>query len=132
MKEQFLRGRAAVFCTIVTLDYLRYVHVLYDSIFKWSPEAILNVLISDTKRHESSHSVNVINPRIHIIYYDDICSEGIGESIQKKYYNDHHDAFRWSMKPVFMLQLLKKYDSVIYVDWDVHFFNDFGFLFNLL
>jgi lipopolysaccharide biosynthesis glycosyltransferase len=44
------------------------------------------------------------------------------------------DKFRWSMKSVFIKHLLEieNYNKVIYVDNDIHFFNDYNFLFDEL
>jgi len=43
------------------------------------------------------------------------------------------DFFRWAAKPLFLLHLLRKgYDSVIFLDCDIFFFNDYDFLFREL
>lgn len=132
MKESPIVNRTIAFGTIVTLDYLPYAHVLFDSINKLNSAVVLNVLVSDTKRLEAGNNADGSNPGIRFTYYDDLCSDGIGKSIFEKYHKGYHDAFRWSMKPVFMLQLLEEFESAIYVDSDIHFFNDFTFLFDLL
>ncbi len=53
---------------------------------------------------------------------------------EAKYSSLYHDAFRWSMKPVFMKYLLDSnhVKKLIYIDSDIHFFNDYNFLFDYL
>ncbi|MEQ8551276.1 MAG: hypothetical protein RLO17_04390 [Cyclobacteriaceae bacterium] len=56
-----------------------------------------------------------------------------GEQIYQKYYKTSKDKFRWSSKPVFMMELLTtNIDSLLYLDSDLYFFKDPSFLFDLL
>lgn len=61
-----------------------------------------------------------------------LASDATGRQIEKKY-NSNPDKLRWSMKPVFMLHLLRTVtDKVVYVDNDQYFYSDYAFLFQLL
>lgn len=120
------------FCTIITADYLPYVLALNESLLQFDASIRLNVLISD-KNQIASGTANEL-PNICFFFADDICKEGVAGKIQDKYRKTDMDAFRWSMKPVFMRYLIKEkgYGKVIYVDSDVHFFGDYTFLFDAL
>jgi len=123
---------AASFCTISTLDYLPYVRALYDSLARFNPEVVLSVFISDAP---SVSIENIPAPPGMLLYgSDDLCAEGLGRKIRDKYQAVSMDAFRWSMKPVFLKYLLEHTVSerIIYVDNDIFFFNDYAFLFDEL
>lgn len=121
-----------VFCTIITFDYLPYALALRDCLVALDPRTELQVLISDKRKHEVAESLSAHNSAINFTYYDQLCSDGVGNSILIKYHSSNHDAFRWAMKPVFLLEVLSREKQAIYVDSDVHFFDSFAFLFDLL
>ncbi len=47
-------------------------------------------------------------------------------------YCNQTDKLRWALKSIFLMQLLKQNEKVIYVDNDIYFFNNPKFLFDLL
>ncbi len=123
---------AMSFCTISTLDYMPYVCALYDSLMRFNSDVVLNVFISDAAcagadRITSSHGIRLYGT-------DDLCMNGTGRKILEKYRAVSMDAFRWAMKPVFLQHLLERghAEALIYVDNDIHFFNDYSFLFDEL
>ena len=120
------------FCTIITANYLPYVLALNESLLQFDASIRLNVLISD-KNETDSGAVSEF-PNICFFFADDICRGGISKKIKDKYQKTDMDAFRWSMKPVFMRYLIleKGFEKVIYIDCDVHFYGDWAFLFDAL
>lgn len=121
------------FCTIITANYLPYAQALGLSLTNQHPDATLHILISD-ESEQLFHKQHQTNGNNHFYFVDEICKEGIGEKIKNKYQSVYHDAFRWSMKPVFLNYLIqiKGFEKVIYIDCDVFFFDDFSFLFDEL
>lgn len=115
------------FCTIITGNYLPYALALYDSIRAYDEEVELKVLVSDVKVHEAD-----LPPKVELHFFPIVCVDGIGKRVKDKYQETYHDAFRWSMKPVYMDYLLNSYEQVIYVDCDIQFTHSFDFLFDLL
>nr|WP_315255325.1 hypothetical protein [uncultured Flavobacterium sp.] len=120
-------------CTIITGDYGHYALVLHDSICKFNSAIPLYVFISEGDIDSSV--LNEINNRenLYLLTKVDLEDSELTQKIYSKYSNNNMDALRWSMKPVVMNHLLQnEYERVIYVDWDIHFFNDFNFLFEEL
>lgn len=120
-------------CTIITGDYGHYALVLHHSICNFNSTIPLYVFISEGDLAPSI--LNEINNRenIYLLTKVDLEESELTQKIYSKYSSNNMDALRWSMKPVVMNYLLQKeYERVIYVDWDIHFFNDFNFLFEEL
>jgi hypothetical protein len=120
-------------CTIITGDYGHHALVLHDSICNFNSAIPLYVFISGGDLDSSI--LKEINNRenLYLLTKADIEESELAQKIYSKYSNNNMDALRWSMKPVVMNHLLQKeYERVIYVDWDIHFFNDFNFLFEEL
>lgn len=117
-------------CTIITGDYGHYALVLHDSICNFNSDIPLYVFISEGDL-DSSILKEISNRRnLYLLSKADLEESELTQKIYSKYSNNNMDALRWSMKPVVMNYLLQKeYERVIYVDWDIHFFNDFNFLF---
>lgn len=112
------------FCTIINGGYIAYAKALYDSLAEQRTNALLHVLVLDT--------ITTVEEVENIIFYtsNDLSILPIFKELKAKYTNDE---LRWSAKPVFLLFLLMRgIKKVIYVDSDIHFFNDFHFLFELL
>ena len=109
------------FCTISTKSHLFKCAALANSLSSFKGH--LHVLIVD-----SSDPIELVVPNLSIYYLDDIDSK-LGSQIIKKYHSKL-DELRWSLKPVLLSKLLSQFDEVIYVDNDIHFFNDFSFLFD--
>ena len=121
------------FCTIITNNYLPYANTLLASIRKFNSNINFNVIFSNV-----SDSVEIISPskdgQTYYHFTNDLCQSGVGKQIFDKYSGFNSDAFRWSMKPVFLNYLIrkKKYEKVIYVDCDIFFFNQYMYLFEEL
>jgi len=117
------------FCTIITKSHIPYAIALFNSIRTFDDKAQLNVLISD-----SGDKVQSPDPGLVFYDYEDLNSDETCQKLAAKYRESYHDAFRWSMKPIFLKFLLQSAPNkkVIYVDSDVHFFNDYNFLFKEL
>lgn len=116
------------FCTIITQNYLPYAKALLISLREFNADIELVVLVSDVKELDQTN----LPAGLKVIFYDRLCSGGIGAQILEKYHQQYHDAFRWSMKPVLIGHLLEAYEKVVYVDSDIHFFNSYDFLLGLL
>ncbi len=115
------------FCTIVTADYAPYAYNLADNLVKLNSNAKLFVLVcSDGFEGENNSHLEFIN------YHS--LNDNLAKQIKDKYFDNAKDNYRWSMKPVFMRHLFDKenLDKLIYIDCDIHFFNSYTFLFNLL
>ena len=121
------------FCTIITADYYPYAQALLHSVRKFNNSIQFNILISDVSEvaflKENKKEENVF-----FHFTNEVCHKGISKDIFTKYQTTDQDAFRWSMKSVFVNYLIREkgYDKVICVDCDIFFFNDYMFLFELL
>jgi hypothetical protein len=122
-----------IFCTIITSNYIHYALALRESLLQFNQDIQLYILVSDEKAG-LKNMVQTDYPQTYIIYPDEVCGDGLGKAIYDKYASNYMDAFRWSMKPVLLTYLLQKKgaDKVIYVDCDIHFYSDYGFLFDEL
>jgi lipopolysaccharide biosynthesis glycosyltransferase len=123
------------FCTIITPDYFPFVKSLYKSIIQHGNVKKLCVLVCTSKNDVYAKlPATTEDSGIQLFYLDDFSNNKSAGSIYQKYYHNDIDAYRWSMKPVFLNVLLQagQYDKVIYVDTDIFFFNDYSFLFNML
>lgn len=124
------------FCSIITFDYIPYVQALCHSLNQFQ-KIDFNVLISDrAEKNLTKNEIEELNKlkNLQIYYFDQLSEEGLGKELFEKYWNYEMDAYRWSMKPVFIKFLLEvqKYDKVIYADSDLYFFNNYDFLFDEL
>ena len=113
------------FCTISTTSHLYKTYALAESLRKVGYSFVLHVLITDgpeTLTHDNCTFYGL----------NTLAVDATGRQIEKKY-SSHPDKLRWSMKPVFMLHLLRTVtDKVVYVDNDQYFYSDYAFLFQLL
>lgn len=115
------------YCTIITADYLHYALALYHSISRYHANTTLNVLVTDHCADLSYLSGDF--PKIRFDYAKDLCNEGIAKNIRNKYAVRQEDCFRWSMKPVYITYLLQRgFDQVFYLDGDLFFYSEVGFL----
>lgn len=108
-----------VFCTISTQSHLFKCFALADSLTIY--EGILHILLVDASKSEISAHTNVVFHRL-----DDI-EHPVGRKIIQKY-KDKLDCLRWSLKSIFLLQLLESEKKAIYVDNDILFYDDPQFL----
>jgi glycosyltransferase involved in cell wall biosynthesis/radical SAM superfamily enzyme YgiQ (UPF0313 family) len=117
------------FCTVITKNYYPYALTLFKSIEKFDANIVLHVLISD-----SNDKIESPFPNLKFYSLTDLRNEKMSTLLFEKYFLSDHDAFRWSMKSVFMKYLLIELhlEKLIYVDSDIHFFNDYHFLFDYL
>lgn len=112
------------FCTISTTSHLFKAYALAKSLDKYNGKLYI-LLVDDINNSNQSTPSNV-----ELISIANIQNEKV-KQITKKY-GRNKDKLRWALKSVLLLHLLNKYDKVVYVDNDIYFFNDFGFLFNEL
>lgn len=125
--------RKEIICTIITADYGHYALALHDSVKKFNPE--MNFAVFVTKGYFSKKIRDQIEKRENLYVYNfkDLATTPFAKDLKDKYYFEHHDAFRWGMKPVFINFLLQEdFKRIIYVDCDIYFFEDYGFLFEKL
>ena len=112
------------FCTIISPDFLPFAKCLYTSLSRYDATVHLHVLLtSENKKPGAIEGISFYS-------LNDIESGFLNELIKK--YEGINDNLRWSLKPVFLLHLLQRSEKVIYVDADIHFFGDYGFLFDML
>jgi hypothetical protein len=119
-----------IFCTIITSDHYPRALALYRSIQKFDADIHLNILIVD--QAETGHSTPV-PANINFIYLKTLQDYPFVNELYSKYAHFDIDAFRWSMKPVFISYLLENgFSKVLYLDCDMFFFNSYQFLFDEL
>jgi len=122
------------FCTIITANYLPYAQQLYTCLSEnFSGGVSLHTLISDV----DSSSVEALseNLKSNIICYSEKDLKGeMADAFRQKYAEDNMDAYRWSMKTVFMKQLFGEpnIEKLIYLDCDIFFVGNGDFLFDML
>ena len=120
------------FCTIITPDYLPFALNLHDSLERQGHSFALHVLVACHAEDVPEAFGRGLPPGVHIDFLDDVCSAGAGRSLEERYADGKMDALRWSLKPVYLATLLGRsgVDAVVYVDCDIHFFNDYRFIFD--
>lgn len=114
------------FCTITTQSHLYKVHALSDSLSEQNNDFLLHVLVVDS-------NFDFEYNRCVFTKLSDLKSDPVTQAILKKY-KRNSDKLRWSLKPVFLVDLLSIPDiaEAIYLDNDLFFYSDYSFLFNLL
>ena len=117
------------FCTIISHDYYSFAINLFHSLEKFNAGIKFQILVTEKDIPEAIRQK--MPEGITIYYIKDLENSELFSLVQKKY-EYINDSFRWSLKPIFISTLLKRYDKVIYVDCDIHFFNDPSFLFEEL
>jgi hypothetical protein len=114
------------FCSIISYSHVGYILALMDSINQWQVVPTdFHVWVIDKK--------NMPFPAAHLnLYWHDI-DELMDVGIVAKY-RQSESKLRWSLKPVLIKNLLQQleYQKVIYVDWDLFFFDTYQFLFDYL
>ncbi len=110
------------FCTISTRSHLFKTKALADSLNNFNMH--LHVLVVDGNAVYEKHN--------HITYYSlQSIQHEVGLKLINKYRNQA-DKLRWALKSVFMMELLKQNDKIIYVDNDIWFYSNPNFLFDML
>jgi len=116
-------------CTIVTKDYIPWALSLRDSLVIWEPNVIIETLVVD----DESEYIRDFNSLKNINFYS--LSELQSES---KEFRSHDKSdlskLRWLTKSSFLLYLyrISHYNKIIYIDGDIHFYNDHTFLWDEL
>jgi hypothetical protein len=118
-------------CTIITPDYLYKALALLASMVKFQ-RVHLHVLVSETKDRLNPFRkhISYLESPVEIYTLDEIYDmESLTRLLHYK-----KDMVRWSSKSLFLCYLLmeRNFESVIYLDNDICFFNDFRFLFDEL
>ncbi len=120
------------FCTIITASHLSYAYTIYDSLYCFDQDIVLNVLVVDfdALKNPVSQRKNVLLFPINTI----ISASDTGSEINNKYnLPATQDELRWSLKPIFINYLLGQgYEKVIFTDPDTFYFSDYNFLFTAL
>lgn len=119
------------FCTIVTRDYIPQALTLYDSLKIYDGCFDFCILVSCYKKELNDNLLDILKKEtVEFFYLDDFLEDDLARKIIQKYYRKDMDAFRWSMKSVFMIYLLQRrdYQKVIFCDSDVCFLGDYSFL----
>lgn len=111
------------FCSISTVSHLHKTYALADSLTKY--DAVLHVLVVDGA--EANHFPS--NVRLYGL--DVLNKQPFAQQIISKY-KHQSDKLRWALKPLFMLQVLHSQAQVVYVDNDIYFYSNPGFLFDKL
>jgi hypothetical protein len=113
------------FCTITTASHLFKVAALAESIQKQGGDFTLHTLVVDGSDMKGD---------AHCRYYtlSKVGKDEIAKRIIAKY-GSNADKLRWCLKPVFLKFLIEQTASpVLYVDNDLFFYSDYGFIFDLL
>lgn len=114
----------SLFCTISTTSHLFKSLALADSLNKFGYK--LCVLVVDAV-NTSSFTV----PENVSLFDLSIIDNPIGLALINKYIGNK-DKLRWALKPIWLSELLNDSDKVIYIDNDIFFYSDPGFLFDEL
>lgn len=114
----------SIFCTISTRSHLFKSLALADGLNQFGYK--LSILLID----ESDDALFDIPDYVNISNLTAI-KESAGLEIIKKY-SQNKDKLRWALKPIWLLELLNKYDKIIYVDNDIYFYANPSFLFDEL
>ncbi len=120
------------FCTVITGDYLPIVLAQYESLTRFCSEVKYYVFISDSD-HSKIDLIRDVKGIIVLTENDLINTHPLYMGLKQKYFQNYHNEFRWSLKPVILHCILEKYnEKVIYIDSDLYFFAEYQFLFDLL
>jgi hypothetical protein len=117
-----------VFCTIITSSHLGYAEALAKSLHAHDEDCLLYALVVDADLRDKSR------PGFTVLSIPEMECE-LSDLLARRYLDfGRHDEFRWSMKSVLLLHLLRreKAGKVVFVDPDIAFFNDPRFLFDFL
>jgi len=120
------------FCTIVTGDWVPNALALYRSLCRRDETTALSLLIAEDV-YDTSWITDPF-PDIEVFLAPEICGEGVGGTIYRRYFRELRDEFRWSMKGVFIDFLLTQrgFERILYLDPDMHCCGEFDFLFEKL
>lgn len=123
------------FCTVIDSNFIDYIKTQYHFLTKFNKNVRIYVLVCTTNLSEiQTPPFESLPEAIKCFTLLDVCREGIGKEIFDKYFQAHIHEFRWAMKSVFLNFLYEKgfAEKIIFTDWDIIFFEDYGFLFDEL
>ncbi|MGG5487537.1 hypothetical protein [Gaetbulibacter jejuensis] len=117
-----------IICTVITNNYAHYALALHDSFKDYDDTVDYCVFVSngalDTAYEDEFEARGIV-----LLTVADFKDNRLAKQMHEKYATVYHDAYRWGMKPLVMIELLNRsYDHVIYVDSDIYFFADYTFL----
>ena len=115
------------FCTIISPDYLPFASVLKESLAKHHIDIPFFVLLLGSQDDQTIYTQNGLQI-VNIQHLSDIA---IVNELQNKY-GFKADNFRWALKPIWISYLLQTHEKVIYLDPDLYFIDEAGFLFEEL
>ena len=129
MRNEGVNDADRIFATIVTSDYVPHARVLARNLRQFDDRSTLWTLVVDEGAIE-----NFAEPGFHLARMDDIVDDPTVREIRKRYQEQPGGKMRWSLKAPWMLFLLSRpgCGSCVYLDWDIHFFSDYGFLWDAL
>jgi lipopolysaccharide biosynthesis glycosyltransferase len=123
------------YCTIITGNYYAYALSLLESLKTHCKQTVtLHVFVSDESiGKDFLRELRAQHKGLFFTFKDEVNTE-MAIKLDQKYHSTYMDAYRWSMKPVFMNYLLqeKGYEKVIYLDCDLFFYSNPDFIFDLL
>lgn len=117
------------FCTIITQSHLPWALALNESLLQWDVDVELKVLVVD---YEESSMALPDNLRLYSLL--DLCSRYDQFDMVHRRYSLLPDEMRWTLKPIFLKYLIEEehYTKIVYTDSDIHFYNNYDFLWDLL
>lgn len=117
------------FCTIITRSHLGWALALCDSLRQWEPELPFVILVTDVQDTSALDAGGRHGVEFKVL--QNMERSELGAAISVKY-AAQSDELRWSLKPVLMLDLLQRFNKVMYGDCDLHFFSDPAWLWSEL
>lgn len=117
------------FCSVITSDYIHFALGMYKTMCQQGDDPNFQILVIDENRELAYE----LPSKVELHFLSDLSGDEMTNQMASKYLTNDVDAFRWSMKPVFMSFLLNNgFEKVICVDSDLGFHNTFDFLFDAL
>ncbi len=118
------------FCTIITADYLPYAKALHTSLKRFDSSAMY-VLVTDLPEGDLPDS----DSSFQILTNGMLLHSAKGKAMYDAHYHkENKSIYRWSMKSVLLHYLIqmKGHDKAMFLDGDLCFFSDPGFLWDKL
>lgn len=121
-------------CSIVTLNHVDKALAMFNSMLEYQ-ECFLHLLIVDGQPNHTLSFKNVKIYHLEQLANHPTCGRAIRQimakhgrpPIEAPSIISQRDYLRWALKPVFVLSLIE-YETVVYCDCDLYFYNDFKFL----
>jgi hypothetical protein len=121
------------FCTVITRSHLPFALALGESLFVHDRSISYFVLISDSDDVSDLSDLSSGNEYTRILSLQDLNDSD--DLLQlKQTYERNSDAFRWSLKPILLIDLIENFgcEKIFYADSDIYFFNSYQFLWEQL